>query len=185
MLNRMFISLLSHSMHTSFTSLSLLTQSHHVSPTLTHITFTQHTFIQHIHIDYTIMRIHSHVHTFLSILHTTPNAHSFIHISHHTIPYHTVYYVHNRAAFQQHLSTIFSIIFMRLQSCKTMKFIRSFLVFLCLFIGRHGANPVVEVIDSLQSKYVELNYIHLRVCMQVLTLYHSKFFLFFACFFYQ
>ena len=33
-----------------------------------------------------------------------------------------------------------------------MKFIRSFLVFLALFIGRHGASPVVQQIDSIQPR---------------------------------
>ncbi|KAL6077585.1 Exportin-2 [Balamuthia mandrillaris] len=55
-------------------------------------------------------------------------------------------------AFTEFLPTIFQLVFSRLMSCKTMKFIRSFLVFLCLFIGKHGASFVVQQIDSVDAQ---------------------------------
>jgi exportin-2 (importin alpha re-exporter) len=54
--------------------------------------------------------------------------------------------------FQQHLGVIFTLIFTRLQKCKSLKFIRSFLVFLSLFIAKHGANVVLDQIDAIQPK---------------------------------
>eukprot|EP01087_Luapelamoeba_hula_P019082 TRINITY_DN6277_c0_g1_i1.p1 TRINITY_DN6277_c0_g1~~TRINITY_DN6277_c0_g1_i1.p1 ORF type:complete len:1049 (+),score=219.24 TRINITY_DN6277_c0_g1_i1:42-3149(+) len=53
---------------------------------------------------------------------------------------------------QKYLSNIFTLIFSRLQVCKTMKFIRSFIVFLCLFISKHGATVVVQLVDSIQPR---------------------------------
>eukprot|EP01103_Thecamoeba_quadrilineata_P005406 TRINITY_DN15208_c0_g1_i1.p1 TRINITY_DN15208_c0_g1~~TRINITY_DN15208_c0_g1_i1.p1 ORF type:complete len:985 (+),score=144.61 TRINITY_DN15208_c0_g1_i1:290-2956(+) len=51
----------------------------------------------------------------------------------------------------QYLSAIFSLIFGRLTSGKTLKFIRSFLIFFCLFIGKHGAPLVYNKIQSIQN----------------------------------
>jgi len=48
------------------------------------------------------------------------------------------------------MKTIFTLVFTRLQKDKTLKFIKSFLVFLALFIGKHGANLVLELIDQVQ-----------------------------------
>lgn len=62
----------------------------------------------------------------------------------------------NSGAFQPYLANLFTLIFTRLQNCKTMKFIRSFLVFLALFIGRHGASPVVHQIDSIQQQLFKM-----------------------------
>jgi exportin-2 (importin alpha re-exporter) len=45
--------------------------------------------------------------------------------------------------------SIFTLIFMRLQKEKTLKFVRSFLVFLSIFIAKHGPDFVIQQIDSV------------------------------------
>eukprot|EP01114_Cavostelium_apophysatum_P013267 TRINITY_DN3173_c0_g1_i1.p1 TRINITY_DN3173_c0_g1~~TRINITY_DN3173_c0_g1_i1.p1 ORF type:complete len:974 (+),score=292.68 TRINITY_DN3173_c0_g1_i1:302-3223(+) len=55
------------------------------------------------------------------------------------------------ADFGPHMKTIFTIVFSRLQTSKTTKFIKGFLVFMSFFIGKHGATFVMEQIDTVQQ----------------------------------
>lgn len=52
--------------------------------------------------------------------------------------------------FSKHLPVILTLIFSRIQREKTLKLIKSFLVFMSLFIGKHGPNFVIEQIDLVQ-----------------------------------
>jgi len=53
--------------------------------------------------------------------------------------------------FFPHLKTVFTLIFTRLSRDKTLKFMKSFLVFLAMFIGIHGPMAVLEQIDQVQK----------------------------------
>lgn len=53
---------------------------------------------------------------------------------------------------QPYLSNILTLIFSRIQSNKTLKTMRYFIVFLAFFVGKHGAATVVQAIDSVQPK---------------------------------
>jgi len=53
--------------------------------------------------------------------------------------------------FSQHMPLIFTLIFTRLSKDKTLKFVKSFLVFLSIFIGKHGPNLVLQFIDTVQK----------------------------------
>lgn len=54
------------------------------------------------------------------------------------------------ADFDQYLPDIFKEIFTRMSADKTLKYVKSFLVFLCLFVAKHGPSNVIGRIDSLQ-----------------------------------
>jgi hypothetical protein len=47
---------------------------------------------------------------------------------------------------------VFKLVFVRLQKDKTIKFIKSFLVFLALFIGKHSPDVVIAQIDTVQKE---------------------------------
>jgi len=51
---------------------------------------------------------------------------------------------------QPFVANIFQLVFARIQSSKTLKIIRSFIVFLAFFIGKHGASTVLQAIDNVQ-----------------------------------
>jgi exportin-2 (importin alpha re-exporter) len=53
---------------------------------------------------------------------------------------------------QPFVPNIFTLIFARIQSSKTTKIMRSFIVFLAFFIGKHGASTVLQAIDAVQPK---------------------------------
>lgn len=53
--------------------------------------------------------------------------------------------------FASYMKAILTIIFTRLQKDKTLKFIKSFIVFIALFIGKHGAVFVMNQVDSIQE----------------------------------
>ena len=53
--------------------------------------------------------------------------------------------------FSQFMPQIFTLVFTRLQKDKTLKFIKSFLVFLSLFVGKHGAAFVITQVDAVQK----------------------------------
>jgi exportin-2 (importin alpha re-exporter) len=54
--------------------------------------------------------------------------------------------------FDNYLSTIFTLIFTRLTHNKTIKFIKSLLIFLSLFVAKHGPSIVIKKIDALQPR---------------------------------
>eukprot|EP00118_Oscarella_pearsei_P025556 m.308373 g.308373 ORF g.308373 m.308373 type:complete len:973 (+) comp43881_c0_seq1:68-2986(+) len=58
----------------------------------------------------------------------------------------------NMAHLSGHLKSIFVLLFQRLQSSKTTKYVKGLLVFFCLFAGKHGGNALVELIEGIQPK---------------------------------
>ena len=50
------------------------------------------------------------------------------------------------------LENIFVLLFQRLQSSKTTKYVKSLLVFFSLFAGKYGGTALVEAIDAIQPK---------------------------------
>lgn len=50
------------------------------------------------------------------------------------------------------IGQVFLLLFQRLQSSKTTKFIKCLLVFFSLYAGKNGGNALAEVIDGIQSK---------------------------------
>jgi len=53
---------------------------------------------------------------------------------------------------QPFVGNILTLVFSRLQSSKTLKLIRSFIVFLAFFISKHNATAVLQAIDSVQPQ---------------------------------
>ncbi len=51
-----------------------------------------------------------------------------------------------------HLKDIFILLFQRLQSSKTTKYVKSLLVFFSLFAGKYGGSSLVQSIESIQPK---------------------------------
>ncbi|KAL1399335.1 hypothetical protein pipiens_008286 [Culex pipiens pipiens] len=51
----------------------------------------------------------------------------------------------------QSMRQIFSLLFQRLSSSKTTKFVRSFIVYMCLYAARAGAQALVQMIDTIQA----------------------------------
>src|SRR5262245_21547449 len=56
--------------------------------------------------------------------------------------------------FEWALPTIFRLIFQRIQGSKTGQLVKSFIVFLSVFMGKQGPDYVISHIDSVQQKYV-------------------------------
>eukprot|EP00020_Sapocribrum_chincoteaguense_P002626 CAMPEP_0170746360 /NCGR_PEP_ID=MMETSP0437-20130122/8767_1 /TAXON_ID=0 /ORGANISM="Sexangularia sp." /LENGTH=974 /DNA_ID=CAMNT_0011085105 /DNA_START=96 /DNA_END=3020 /DNA_ORIENTATION=- len=54
-------------------------------------------------------------------------------------------------SFEGYLTQLFSLIFARLTAAKTAKFVKSFVIFLALLLGKHEADTVVQKIDSMQD----------------------------------
>ncbi|KAL3867833.1 hypothetical protein ACJMK2_040679 [Sinanodonta woodiana] len=52
----------------------------------------------------------------------------------------------------QYIKQIFILLFQRLQSSKTTKYIKSLLVFFCLYCMQYSAASLVEIIDGIQAK---------------------------------
>lgn len=55
------------------------------------------------------------------------------------------------SAFSVHVKSIFIILFQRLQSSKTTKFVKGLLVFFCLFSAKNGPSALMETVDSIQQ----------------------------------
>lgn len=53
---------------------------------------------------------------------------------------------------QPYLKQVFVLIFQRLQSSKTTKYVKSLLVFFCVYAIKYGAASLIETIDSIQAK---------------------------------
>lgn len=53
---------------------------------------------------------------------------------------------------QSYVKQIFVLIFQRLQSSKTTKYIKSLLVFFCAYAIKYGAVSLIETVDSIQAK---------------------------------
>lgn len=56
------------------------------------------------------------------------------------------------ACLEQYKRQVFIVLFQRLQSSKTTKFVKSFLVFLNLYCVKYGAIALQEMVDSIQPK---------------------------------
>ncbi len=54
--------------------------------------------------------------------------------------------------FSSHIKSIFIVLFQRLQSSKTTKYVRGLLVFFSLFAGKYGGSCLVKTIESIQPK---------------------------------
>lgn len=58
----------------------------------------------------------------------------------------------DQASLSPHLQQIFILLFQRLSTSKTTKYIKGLLVFLSLYSSKYGAPALVEIVDSLQKK---------------------------------
>ena len=54
------------------------------------------------------------------------------------------------------LKSVFIILFQRLQSSKTTKYVKGLLVFFSLFAGKYGGSALVETVDSIQPKLFQM-----------------------------
>ncbi|WAR24262.1 LOW QUALITY PROTEIN: XPO2-like protein, partial [Mya arenaria] len=54
---------------------------------------------------------------------------------------------------QPYMKQVFVLLFQRLQSSKTTKYIKSLLVFFCVYMIKYGAPALIEMIDAIQTKY--------------------------------
>ncbi|XP_052777226.1 exportin-2-like [Mya arenaria] len=53
---------------------------------------------------------------------------------------------------QPYMKQVFVLLFQRLQSSKTTKYIKSLLVFFCVYMIKYGAPALIEMIDAIQTK---------------------------------
>ncbi|XP_052256836.1 exportin-2-like isoform X3 [Dreissena polymorpha] len=53
---------------------------------------------------------------------------------------------------QPYMKQVFILLFQRLQSSKTTKYIKSLLVFFCVYAIRYGAPALIEMVDGIQAK---------------------------------
>jgi len=59
-------------------------------------------------------------------------------------------------ALASQLKNVFIILFQRLQSSKTTKYVKGLLVFFSLFAGKYGGSALVETVDSIQPKLFQM-----------------------------
>ena len=59
-------------------------------------------------------------------------------------------------ALNQYLKNIFLLLFQRLQSSKTTKYIKGLLVFFSLFCGKHGGVALIDVVESIQPQMFKM-----------------------------
>ena len=52
----------------------------------------------------------------------------------------------------QHIKNIFILLFQRLQSSKTTKYVKGLLVFFSLFAGKYGGSCLIQTVESIQAK---------------------------------
>ncbi|VDO93119.1 unnamed protein product [Soboliphyme baturini] len=52
---------------------------------------------------------------------------------------------------QPYMKNIFILLFTRLQNLKTLKYVKSFIVFTCLFCIKFGAAKLIEIVDNIQN----------------------------------
>ena len=52
----------------------------------------------------------------------------------------------------QHIKSIFVLLFQRLQSSKTTKYVKGLIVFLCLYSAKSGGSNLLQIVDSIQPK---------------------------------
>ena len=91
-------------------------------------------------------------------------------------------------ALNQYIKGIFQLLFSRLTSSKTTKFVKSFLVFIFLYTCHHGGQSVQELIDSIQPNMfgmvidrlviLEVQKVFLFVCLFIFCLFDLGFRLF-------
>ena len=60
------------------------------------------------------------------------------------------------ATLNPHLKNIFIVLFQRLQSSKTTKYVKGLLIFFSLFAGRFGGPTLVDTIDSIQPQMFKM-----------------------------
>lgn len=53
---------------------------------------------------------------------------------------------------QDNIRQIFALLFQRLSSMKTAKYVRGFIGFLCFYMAKIGAVQLVEMIDNIQAQ---------------------------------
>ena len=58
------------------------------------------------------------------------------------------------AELQQSMKQVFSLLFQRMSSSKTTKFVRGFIVFMCLYATKIGPMALIEMVDSIQTRWV-------------------------------
>ena len=51
-----------------------------------------------------------------------------------------------------HYKDIFTLLFQRLQSSKTTKYVKGLIIFLCLFAGKRSGSLLIQIIDNIQTK---------------------------------
>jgi exportin-2 (importin alpha re-exporter) len=54
----------------------------------------------------------------------------------------------------QYLRPIYMLLFQRLSSSKTVKFVKNLLVYFCSFVNKYGAAAFIEMIDSIEPKFM-------------------------------
>lgn len=57
-----------------------------------------------------------------------------------------------QARVSEYLQRVFMLLFQRLQSSKTTKFVKGLLVFMCFYAVKYGAKNLVEIIDGIQTQ---------------------------------
>ena len=50
------------------------------------------------------------------------------------------------------MKDVFTLLFRRLQTSKTTKYVKSLIVFVCLYAGKHGGSELMQLVDSIQPK---------------------------------
>jgi len=56
----------------------------------------------------------------------------------------------DKTVLQSYIKSVFVILFQRMQNSKTTKFIKNFIVFMSLYAGKIGAQPLIDTVDSIQ-----------------------------------
>jgi len=59
-----------------------------------------------------------------------------------------------REAMNQYLRPVFMLLFQRLTSSKTVKFVKCLLVYFCSFVNKYGAAAFIEMIDTIEPKFM-------------------------------
>lgn len=57
-----------------------------------------------------------------------------------------------RNELQDNMRQIFALLFQRLSSSKTTKYVRSLIVFFCFYAAKVGATELVDLIDNIQAR---------------------------------
>lgn len=55
---------------------------------------------------------------------------------------------------QEYLKPIYLLLFQRITSSKTTKFVKCLLVYFSVFINKYGADNFISIIDSIEAKFM-------------------------------